>query len=284
MFRSRCLLAVICIFCGLMLFSASTFADLILAEGKATGQWFNPARDGEGFYVEVIGEGNNIQIAIAMYSYDNEGNQLWIVGNVPISADATVATVPVFLVKGPVWGSGYDPADRETTAFGDVVVRFPTCDTALFTVRTSVALESGDYSLSRLTEIVGMDCTDVPPEQELGGSSGLWTGPGVCFTVNPEGTRIIESDLCDNGKAFSAELPGLEVDVNGEIGTRECQANVVCDGAYPIADGRASCINEVGGVANIYFNSATQATVEVIEGFGAAGDACVGGGTATPAE
>ena len=121
MFRSRCLLAVISIFCGLMLFSVSTLADLILAEGKATGQWYNPARDGEGFYVEVVGEGDNIQIAIAMYSYDSEGEQLWVVGNVPISADATVATVPLFLIEGPVWGSGYDPADRETTEFGDVL-------------------------------------------------------------------------------------------------------------------------------------------------------------------
>jgi hypothetical protein len=66
--------------------------------------------------------------------------------------------------------------------------------------------------------------------------------------------------------------------------TGSLQANVVCDTAWPFADQHASCVNEVGGIANIYFNSATQATVDVIEGFGAAGDACIGGGTATPAE
>jgi hypothetical protein len=274
---------VVSIFCGLMLFSATAPADLILAEGKATGQWFNPARDGEGFVVEVAGEGDSIVITVNMYSYDGQGNQLWLAGSIPVSADATVAIVPVVLVEGPVWGSGYDPADRQTTEFGDVVVRFPTCDTALFTVRTNVALESGDYSLVRLTEIVGMDCTDSPPESDPSGSAGLWIGPGICFTVNPEGTAIIESDLCDNGKAFSGEILGVEVDANGNAEADECQAKVICNGVWPIRDQRVSCGNETGGLVIIYFNSDTQATVEVIEGVDGTGDLCIGGATATPA-
>ena len=40
---------------------------------------------GVRFYVEVIGEGDNLQIAVAMYSYDANGNQLWLVGNVAIA-------------------------------------------------------------------------------------------------------------------------------------------------------------------------------------------------------
>jgi hypothetical protein len=64
--------------------AAGAQAGLNLADGYASGQWWNPARDGEGFYVEVIDTGGNLQIAVAMYSYDESGNQLWLVGNIAI--------------------------------------------------------------------------------------------------------------------------------------------------------------------------------------------------------
>jgi hypothetical protein len=166
--------------CFLAIMVGSAQADLNLANGFAPGQWWNPERDGDGFFVEVIGEGENLQISVAMYSYDEAGNQLWLVGNVPIAQGDIGATVPVFLIEGPVWGTGYDPADKNTTQFGQIVVRFPTCDTALLGVTSNVeGLESGSYSLVRLTEIVGMDCIEPPPPSPPppdGGSQALHPG------------------------------------------------------------------------------------------------------------
>ena len=69
-----------------LLFGSLAQANLIIAEGKPTGQWWNPERDGEGFYVEVIDTGGTPQIGVAMYSYDAEGRQLWIVWNAAIDA------------------------------------------------------------------------------------------------------------------------------------------------------------------------------------------------------
>jgi len=269
----------------LFMVTESARGDLILAEGQPTGQWWNPARDGEGFYVETIDTGGVLQVAVAMYSYDSAGNQLWLVGNVAIDADDIGATVPVFLIDGPVWGVGYDPADKNTTQFGTIVVRFPSCDTALFNVQSNVQdLESGSYSLVRATSVIGLDCTDPPPEQEGQVTSGRWTGSGVCFFVNEEGTKIVESDLCPNGKSFSAEIPGIEIDIDEEI-KADCLVNVACDAAWDIFYGdnvSANCVNEVGGIAKIYFNSATAATVEVLESTNLNGSVCVGGSTAAP--
>ena len=269
----------------LVFVAGSVQADLDLSNGYASGQWWNPERSGEGFYVEVIGEGENLQIAVAMYSYNEAGNQLWLVGNVPIAQGDTVVTVPLFLVEGPVWGTQYDPANRETTEFGSVVARFPTCDTALFNIQSNVqALESGNYSLVRLTEIVGMDCTDAPPEPEGGIPAGLWTvSPGLCFFVNPEGTHITESDSC-NSSALVYQGGGVRFDPNGELNPIDCGVDVVCGGSWPIVDQRVSCVNDVGGVANIYFNSATEATVEVLESIETSGAVCLSAGSATPSQ
>ena len=146
-------------------FSNSALASLVIAEGKATGQWYNPSRDGEGFYVEVIQSGDSALIGIAMYSYDNSGNQLWIVGTAPVSDTATTATIPVYRVEGTVWGTGYDPDDRVTTDFGTLTVRFTGCNSALFQLRVDAeGFEDGDYSLVRLTNVVGIECFDSPPK------------------------------------------------------------------------------------------------------------------------
>ena len=211
--------------CCLVLLVGSAHAQLNLADGTASGQWWNPNRDGEGFYVEIIDTGGNLQIGVAMYSYDADGNQLWLVGNIAIADGDQGAKVPVFLIEGPVWGTSYDPADKSTTEFGTIVVRFPSCDRAFFKVQSNVqGLESGNYSLARATDLVGIDCTDPPPAMGETVTPGQWTGEGVCFFVNtepsggfPPGTRIQGSDLC-NGFSAEAEVPGVEVDIKGETG------------------------------------------------------------------
>ena len=275
---------------------SSAHANLNLANGYATGQWYNPARDGEGFYIEII-QGNPMQIGVAMYSYDAEGNQLWLVGNVAIEDGDTAATVQVFLIEGPVWGTGYDPADKDTTQFGTIAVRFPTCDSALFDVQSNVpGLESGSYSEVRITEIVGVNCVEPEPPgtpeppPEGGITSGLWTGQvddsEVCFFVNEEGTKIIETDECDQGKAFSAEIDGIEIDIDGHQNPDACVASVVCDAAWDIEERNEGtgvsylqviCVNDAGeGIGQVIFDTASEGIARAYENTGAEGRMCYG--------
>jgi hypothetical protein len=278
--------------CVLAVLTSNVQADLNLTDATATGQWFNPARDGEGFFVEIVGEGDNLQIAVSMYSFDESGNQLWLAGSVAISDGDIGATVPVILVDGPTWGTqGFDPADRNITEFGSISVRFPTCDSALFSVQSNVAgLESGSYSLVRLTEIAGMDCTDPPPPPVEGQiTAGLWEGEGVCFFVNAEGTKLVESDLCDNGNAFSADRPGFEGDFNGKLDGDACVVDVACDTAWGIKFGdfiEAHCINDLGGIGRIVFDTENSARVWAFQLFEVGSKICgtTQSTTATPVQ
>ena len=258
---------VLTVFC-LTLLAGNAQAGLNLADGSASGQWYNPARDGEGFYVEIIDTGGNLQISVAMYSYNESGDQLWLIGNVPIEDGDQGATVPVFRVEGPVWGSMYDPADRTgiDEPFGNIVVQFPTCDSALFNVQSNdPVLASGNYSLVRLTDLVSLDCVEPPPpdgpppEEPPEITAGLWTAEGVCFFVDADGKQIVDSDQCDNGKSFSARVDGVEDPATLDP---SCKAYVVCNGAWPIVDAldefgrpykRLTCVNADGGIGLIEF-------------------------------
>jgi hypothetical protein len=266
-----------CILGFVMFFSSGALANLVLSEGGPTGQWWNPARDGEGFFVEIIDTGSGNQIGIAMYTFDADGDPLWIVGNAVIGSDDEIADIPVFEFNGPTWGPGYDPGDLNRIPFGTITAIFPTCDTAMFSVQPDGALQAGDYSLSRITSVEGVSCTE-PTQPPAGLTPGHWSGPGVCFMVSPDGTEIIGGNLseCTAQAAFDSNLEGISNE------GRECNVTTSCEGIYQIVDGKFHCINEHGELAFGMFTSNTSASGSAVEGEGGRGEFCTASWSATP--
>jgi len=245
---------------SLLFLAGNALADLIIAEGKPTGQWWDPARSGEGFYVEVIQTGDTAQLGIAMFSYDAEGKQLWVVGNKPVEAGATAITVPVVQIEGPVWGSGYDPGDQNTTDFGTITARFTSCNSALFEVRTNVALEDIVYPAVRATNVVGIECVDASPPP-TGVTAGKWVGDGVCMNIAADGKSLTaENSTCPNGASIWLDITGTQVDINGEVDPALCKVDASClvDAPISVDTGFFQCVTE-RGLAEGWFNSATNA-------------------------
>ena len=271
-----------CIMGFAMFFSSGAMADLDLYEGGATGQWWNPAREGEGFFIEIINVGGAKQVGIAMYSFDDSGDPLWLVGNVAIEPGDEIVGIPVFQFDGPSWGSDYDAGDLNRTTFGTITVRFPTCDTALFSVQSDGALQSGDYSLQRITSVDGVGCVEPPPDPPPSGPTfppGHWSGDGVCFMVSEDGTRIFGGNLsaCDAQAAFDSNLDGQTNEFN------DCKVTASCEGFYPIDEyGNFTCFNELGELATgrIYPNGTAEGWA--FEGEGGKGEWCAAYWSATP--
>ncbi|MFC1695652.1 hypothetical protein ACFL1C_05950 [Pseudomonadota bacterium] len=96
-----------------------------------TGTWWNAARAGEGFLMEfagITGTGELTMFA-SFYTYDNMGNQAWLVAQptaVTIDGGSSV-DVDVFLVTGPMWGDDFDSADRNTMEWGTGTFSFTGC-------------------------------------------------------------------------------------------------------------------------------------------------------------
>jgi hypothetical protein len=258
-------------------FSTSVLSDLILAEGKATGQWYNPERNGEGFFIEIFSISEDEWISLAMFTYDDSGKQLWVTGVAELSSAQVTVTIPVNAWDGPKWGPDYDKDDLNPIPFGQITVSFPSCDTGLFQVITDNELANGNYSLIRLTDIEGIECNDEPPEQTY--TSGRWQGPGVCFYVSSDGKSITEIDSsCDADKAFDSRLDGIATDLD------PCDVEVNCKGLWPIKGGSFSCVSETGSLASGSFNSFNSASGIALEGnteFGVA-SVCSADWTATP--
>lgn len=47
-----------------------------------TGVWYNPEQSGFGILVNTY-QGSNVQ-SVAIYSYDSNGSQVWMIGNAPL--------------------------------------------------------------------------------------------------------------------------------------------------------------------------------------------------------
>jgi hypothetical protein len=270
---------------GVLCLSSNAIADLILAEGKATGQWFNPDHNGEGFFVEVIESGGSQLLGVAMYTFNELGEQMWITGAVPIDSDDVVVTVPVIQADGPIWGSGYDPADLNTIDFGTITARFTSCNTAMFQVRNNVGLEDVDYPTVRLTGIVGVECVDAPPSNEDGVETGKWVADGVCLFIGEDGKRITpENSTCPDSDSMTLNIQATEFEYNGHGGSCILDASCLREAAIVAETGYFFCINPKGLIEG-WFTSKTSVhgnAFQATAGGGQVGKMCSGTWSAAP--
>jgi hypothetical protein len=88
-----------------------------------SGTWWNPAKSGEGFLLEV----DATQFLYgSFYTYGPDGTQTWLIAfGSPASATATTLDVTVVIPEGGTWG---DPSGAQTgNAWGTGTFSFPTC-------------------------------------------------------------------------------------------------------------------------------------------------------------
>jgi hypothetical protein len=121
-----------------------------------TGSWFLFARDGEGYNIEITGDDLDPQLLAYFYTYDDDGNQMWLVGSGPANGDTAV--VPVQVTSGPDYGA-YDPADVLREDWGTLTFKFTSKDTGTV-VRASTMAGFGTTTvdIDRLTSVTGLAC------------------------------------------------------------------------------------------------------------------------------
>jgi hypothetical protein len=121
-----------------------------------TGSWYDPARDGEGYNIEITGSSLDPQVLAYFYTYDENGDQMWLVGSGP--ADGDTAVVPVQLISGPVYGDGYDPDDRVVEDWGTLTFTFDTKDTGSVVRASTTGFGTTTEDIFRLTYVTGLTC------------------------------------------------------------------------------------------------------------------------------
>lgn len=117
-----------------------------------TGGWYDPAKSGRGFSVEVANvAGSETGPLLVLYWYDYfEGKQIWMNGVKTFNWGDSQVTVPMQITRGGQFGSAFVPGDVvNDAAWGSVTVRFTACDRATFSYTSSYG--SGTMDLQRLT-------------------------------------------------------------------------------------------------------------------------------------
>lgn len=127
-----------------------------------SGSWYDPARDGEGFNIEVVlvddGAGGTRRVLVVYwYTYDRM-TQMWLTGAVPFSAGSTTVEVPLTVTDGADFGPNFDPNAVNRTPWGTLTLTFQDCDNASGSYTSTQGFGSGTLTLTRLTGRLGDIC------------------------------------------------------------------------------------------------------------------------------
>jgi hypothetical protein len=122
-----------------------------------TGQWFDPAQSGHGLNVEILPDGRAL---IIWYTYDNMGNQIWILG--AGTHDGETISVDVNITDGAMFPPNFDSADVSFTAWGTFTLTFTGCNQGVFKWNPIAGngYTAGQMNVVRLTQVAGLECNE----------------------------------------------------------------------------------------------------------------------------
>lgn len=135
----------------------------VLAPGSLAGAWLEPNRSGEGFLIDIVElPGGGFLVFVAWFTYDEDGNQQWLVAQTgtlqELSFDEPLEML-VQRVTGPSF-SNFDPGDQVPEAWGSMILTFQDCTNATVEFDSDVGFGSGTFEIIRLTPggLSGVNC------------------------------------------------------------------------------------------------------------------------------
>lgn len=177
--RRHCLrlFAVPVLFLFALLYVGSVLAGSAQIQSGHSAMWFDPARDGEGWVLEILSED---QALLYWFTYDEEGNQRWLqaVGSIESSEEGEVIEFPeLYVTRGAEFGPNFNPDDVEREAVGVAAMTFEDCEQGTFSY--TAFGQSQNIEIERLTQIMAAGCQPIngvpgQPIKEYAGQSGSW--------------------------------------------------------------------------------------------------------------
>jgi|GEM_PF-1036861 len=124
---------------------------------QISGAWFDPARSGEGWTFEELGDG---QVATTWFTYDAQGRQAWMFG-VGRREGSQVQVAQVLRSQGARFGAAFDPTAVTSSPWGSLVFELANCAGGRAEYAASAAgFDNGQLGLGRLTRLASMACLD----------------------------------------------------------------------------------------------------------------------------
>jgi hypothetical protein len=162
----------------------------VTPEAPLSGNWFNPARDGEG--CQLTREANGSTYILTCYVYNQADpyatDHVWMIGAGSVDDGAFVSTGMV-ITEGAQYGSAFDPDDVNRIPFGSVTMEFDDCNTA--DVIMDPVAPGFENVVLPMQKIVPVDCSGGIPDPANASRAGNWFNPdrdGEGFQLAVEGS------------------------------------------------------------------------------------------------
>jgi len=164
----------------------------------ASGSWYNPARDGEGFVVQVLPDDRAVVTWFTYPPAGEDGSQAWMIGSGTVDSNRILIEEMV-RPMGATFGPDFDPADVERQPWGTLEIAFADCNTATANWAGPAAFGSGSMDLTRISSIDDVGCAQMPPieaDRIIAGRSGPWYDPahdgeGWMVEILPDGRAVV---------------------------------------------------------------------------------------------
>lgn len=120
-----------------------------------SGAWYDPDRSGEGFQIQILDGDRGL---IYWFTYDRDGNQMWLIGTGPVSGN-TLDITDTIVTSGGRFGEDFDPDDVLSSPWGTLHFEFTDCDAATVEYAGPPELGSGSIDLVRLSGSRAAPCS-----------------------------------------------------------------------------------------------------------------------------
>lgn len=145
----------------------------------ASGSWFDPERNGEGFVVQILPEERAVVTWFTYPPLGEDAAQAWLIGT-GVTVDNRIEIEDMVRPRGAAFGPEFDPADVVREPWGRLEIAFDTCESAVASWQGPPGFGSGSIPLLRLSAIDDVPCDpNVPaePDRVVAGRSGAWYDP-----------------------------------------------------------------------------------------------------------
>lgn len=131
-------------------------------DGRYSGPWYNPERDGEGFSIHVV-DRDDPRIVVYWFTYapDGSGEQIWLVGVLPAAGNNSGA-IEMYEFRGGEFNSTSNPELAMGEYWGTLTFNFSNCrrGSVSFTPKAGSRYEAGEFDIERLsTPPLGLEDT-----------------------------------------------------------------------------------------------------------------------------
>jgi hypothetical protein len=159
------------LFAGLLLVGTIPTATAFNLTGGLTGWWDQPDEQNHGLIIAISQFATGEQIGVAFWAhYDDEGRPTWLIAQGPLVGDTIEADL--FEVDGINFMQPSGTMNGAEENVGTFAIKFDDCDSGLVTYASQLPrVGSGEFRISRLTTVPGMDCTggitdNIPPSAQ----------------------------------------------------------------------------------------------------------------------